>query len=159
MFFGTPHLRSNKANLAEIATQITSLAGKASHTNLASSIKLDFEILDNIHTDFLRLLRLGQFYIHNFIEGKLMAGIGKIVEDYSSKIPDITGMQIHEVIDGDHRSMNRYSTAQDARYRKVISALRHYMNKLDKKHGIERMCDNCEQSSKELPAKPYFSVP
>ena len=63
-----------------------------------------------------------------------------MVEDFSSKIDDATPMQIHEVIDGHHRNMIRYRTAQDAGYRKVISALKQYMNMLDKKHDIERMC-------------------
>ena len=78
MFFGTPHHGSNKANVAEIATAITQLAGRDSRQNLATSLRLDSEILDNIHTDFLRLLRLGQFYIHNFIEGRPIMGIGKV---------------------------------------------------------------------------------
>jgi len=78
-------------------------------------------------------------------------------------------MQMHEVIDGDHRSMNRYSSAQDAGYRKVASALKHYMNKLDRKHDIERMCKfmiaSCRiyadlsqhsRASFRYPSKPTF---
>ena len=64
----------------------------------------------------------------------------QVVEDFSSKIDVATPMQIHEVIDGHHRDMIRYRTAQDAGYRKVVSALRDYLKKLDKKHDIERAC-------------------
>jgi hypothetical protein len=64
----------------------------------------------------------------------------QIVEDFSSKIDDASPMQIHEVIDGHHRSMIRFSSSQDAGYRKVVSALKYYMNMLDQKHDIERRC-------------------
>lgn len=50
-------------------------------------------------------------------------------------------MQTHENIAANHRNMIRYPTAQDPGYRKVIGALRQYMNMLDKKHDIERMCE------------------
>jgi hypothetical protein len=55
-------------------------------------------------------------------------------------IDDVTIFCTHEVIDGNHRSMVQYATTQDHGYRKVISALKRYISKLDKKYDIERLC-------------------
>jgi hypothetical protein len=63
-----------------------------------------------------------------------------VVEDFSSKL-DEGPMQMHEVIDGHHRNMIRFRTAGDAGYRKVVGALKQYMNMLDHKHDIERICE------------------
>ncbi|KAF2195155.1 TPR-like protein [Zopfia rhizophila CBS 207.26] len=160
MFFGSPHRGSSTAGWGEIGTKIASMVKLDSAQHLVSSLRLDSEILDNIHSDFMKLLIAGTFYIHTFQEGRPINNvIGKVVEDFSSKIDDATPMQIHEVIDGHHRNMIRFRTAQDAGYRKVISALKQYMNMLDKKHDIERMSIASSFSAKEMPTRTYFSVP
>ncbi|KAF2477726.1 TPR-like protein [Lindgomyces ingoldianus] len=160
MFFGSPHRGSSTAGWGEIGTKIASMVKLDSAQHLVSSLKLDSEILDNIHSDFMKLLIAGTFYIHTFQEGRPINNvIGKIVEDFSSKIDDATPMQIHEVIDGHHRNMIRFRTAQDSGYRKVISALKQYMNMLSKKHDIERMSIASSFSAKEMPTRTYFSVP
>jgi hypothetical protein len=63
----------------------------------------------------------------------------QIVEDFSSRLDD-RPMLKHEVIDAHHRNMVKYSTAQDPGYRKVVAALRDYMNDLGHEADIERAC-------------------
>jgi hypothetical protein len=38
--------------------------------HLVGSLNLNSEILDNIHSDFMKLLNRGMFYVHTFQEGK-----------------------------------------------------------------------------------------
>lgn len=47
--------------------------------HLVSSLRLDSEILDNIHSDFMKLLVEGRFWIHTFQEGKPINNVlGKV---------------------------------------------------------------------------------
>ncbi|KAF2739536.1 TPR-like protein [Polyplosphaeria fusca] len=160
VFFGTPHKGSSKAGWGEIGTQIVSMVRLDSAQHLVSSLKLDSEILDIIHSDFLRLLREGKFYVHTFQEGRPINNVvGKVVEDYSSKIDGFDELQVHEVIDGNHRTMCQFRTPQDAGYRKVVNALRAYMNKLDRKHDIERISLASTFSAREIQRRTYFHIP
>jgi tetratricopeptide (TPR) repeat protein len=159
MFFGTPHRGSSTAGWGEIGTKILSMIKLDSAQHLVSSLKLDSEILDVIQSDFMQLIVAGTFYVHTFQEGRPINNVlGKVVEDFSSKL-DESPMQMHEVIDGHHRDMIRFRTAGDAGYRKVVSALKQYMNMLDHKHDIERISIASNFSAKEMPARTYFSVP
>lgn len=158
MFFGTPHKGSDAATWAQIGTKIVAMAKLDALEHLSGSLKLDSEILNNVHSDFMKLLHGGAFYIHVFQEARPMGkGMKKvyypvptlsksaliqfsqIVSDLSSKIENAPHCQ-HEMIDGNHRSMIRYRTADAPGYRQVVSALKHYMKKLDKAHDIERAC-------------------
>ncbi|RYP73986.1 hypothetical protein DL771_003297 [Monosporascus sp. 5C6A] len=159
MFFGSPHRGSSAAGWGEIGTKIASMIKLDSAQHLVSSLKLDSEILDNIQSDFMKLLIAGTFYVHTFQEGQpINNALGKVVEDFSSKLDD-GPMQIHEVIDGHHRNMIRYSTAQDPGYRKVVSALKQYMNMLGPKNDIDRISIASNFSARKMPARTYFTVP
>ena len=73
------------------------------------------------------------------------------MSDLSSKIENAPNCQ-HEMIDGNHRSMIRYRTADASGYRQVVSALKYYMKKLDKAHDIERACKSLTNISQNEPA-------
>ncbi|KAF2711824.1 hypothetical protein K504DRAFT_532352 [Pleomassaria siparia CBS 279.74] len=105
VFFGTPHHGSNVANLAEITTAILSLAGHDLRGHLATINKIVTILYPQLRrrTTCPRSRQGLCLYNPNYL------------------------------IDEDHQSMDRYSTAQDTDYRQAISALRHYMSKLDKK--------------------------
>lgn len=49
-------------------------------------------------------------------------------------------MQIVETIDASHRDMARFRSDQDAGYRQVAGALRHYTSILAPKHDADRRC-------------------
>ena len=63
----------------------------------------------------------------------------QIVDDHSSRLDDRPTLK-HEVIDAHHRNMVKFSTSQDAGYRKVVAALRDYKNDLTPKADAERIC-------------------
>lgn len=56
MFFGSPHRGSSTAGWGEIGTKLVSVIKLDSAQHLVSSLRLDSEILDNIHSDFMKLL-------------------------------------------------------------------------------------------------------
>ena len=79
MFFGSPHRGSNKAAWADIGTKIVSIVKLDAAQHLASSLKLDSEILEIIQSDFQKLLHAGDFYVHTFQEGRpINSVIGKV---------------------------------------------------------------------------------
>lgn len=107
--------------------------------HLVKNLKLDSEVLDIIHSDFMRLLPEGRFWIHTFQERRPMNNmIGKIVEDFSSKID--WQPQRYETLDGNHRNMIQFVSAQEHSYRRIVSAFKFYMARLDIRHDEEREC-------------------
>lgn len=49
-------------------------------------------------------------------------------------------MQIVETINASHREMARFRSNQDAGFRQVAGALRHYISQLEPKHDTDRRC-------------------
>jgi hypothetical protein len=90
MFFGTPHKGSSTAGWGEIGTKIVSMSGLDSAQHLVASLKLDSEILDIIHADFIKLLVAGKFYVHTFQEGRPINSVIKKVCNYFSRILNCT---------------------------------------------------------------------
>ena len=85
MFFGTPHKGSDAATWAQIGTKVVAMAKLDALEHLSGSLKLDSEILNNVHSDFMKLLHGGAFYIHVFQEGRPMGkGMKKV---YHSVLP------------------------------------------------------------------------
>lgn len=127
-------------------------------SKLVGKLQLDSEVLDLYHSDFMRLLAEGRFWVHTFQESKPLNNvIGKVcvyvyypdmsklmwriqvVEDFSSKI-DETPLQQYEKLDGNHRTMIQFRSAQEDGYRSIVGALKYYMTMLDAKHDAERRC-------------------
>lgn len=63
----------------------------------------------------------------------------QVVEDYSSKLGGHPNLK-WEVIDGSHRKMVQFKSANDPGYRQVGGALKGYMNSLTEEHDAEREC-------------------
>jgi hypothetical protein len=79
MFFGSPHRGSNVAGWGDIGAKVAAMVKLDAAQHLVSSLKLDSEILDNIQSDFLKLLTAGDFYVHTFQEGQPINNvIGKV---------------------------------------------------------------------------------
>ncbi|ORY01060.1 hypothetical protein BCR34DRAFT_101413 [Clohesyomyces aquaticus] len=55
--------------------------------------------------------------------------------------------------------MIQFRTAQDAGYRKILSALKEYMKKLGKEHDIERMSIASSFAAQEMPTETYSNIP
>lgn len=80
MFFGTPHKGSDAATWAQIGTKIVAMAKLDALEHLSGSLKLDSEILNIVHSDFMKLLHGGAFYIHVFQEARPMGkGMKKVL--------------------------------------------------------------------------------
>lgn len=124
-----------------MGTKIVSLMNIEVTSHLVKNLKLDSQVLDIIHSDFMRLLAEGRFWVHTFQEARAINNvIGKVVEDYSSKI-DETPLQQYEKIDGNHRTMIQFRNPEEHGYRRIVSSLKYYMTMLDSKHDLERRCE------------------
>jgi hypothetical protein len=85
IFLGTPHRGSRIANWSEIFTKVARLALLDMRKKLLRDLKIDSEILDRIHSEFVRMLYSGDFTVHSFQEGKAInANVGK-VRDLSNR--------------------------------------------------------------------------
>jgi hypothetical protein len=63
-------------------TSIASLAFLDMRKKLLRGLKIDSEILERIHTEFVKMLYAGDFNIHSFQEGKKINGaVGKVPSD------------------------------------------------------------------------------
>jgi hypothetical protein len=49
-------------------------------------------------------------------------------------------LQQYEKLDGNHRTMIQFRSAQEDGYRSIVGALKYYMTMLDAKHDAERRC-------------------
>ncbi|KAH7390731.1 hypothetical protein BKA66DRAFT_440019 [Pyrenochaeta sp. MPI-SDFR-AT-0127] len=158
-FFGTPHKGSSSASWGEMGTKIVSLMNIEVTSHLVKNLKLDSEVLDIIHSDFMRLIAEGKFWVHTFQEARAINNvIGKVVEDYSSKI-DETPLQQYEKIDGNHRTMIQFKNQQEHGYRRILSALKYYMMMFDAKYDLERRSIASAHSAKSIQSPTIHVLP
>jgi hypothetical protein len=69
MFFGTPHHGSAVASWGEIGTKIASMVMLNTRQHLVSTLRPDSIVLEIIHSDFMKMVVEGKFYVHTFQEG------------------------------------------------------------------------------------------
>ena len=73
------------ANWSEIFTKVARLALLDLRKKLVRDLRIDSEILDRIHSEFVRMLYSGDFTVHSFQEGNpINANVGK-VRDLSNR--------------------------------------------------------------------------
>ncbi|SPO02492.1 uncharacterized protein DNG_05165 [Cephalotrichum gorgonifer] len=105
VFLGTPHRGSS---------------------TITGGLKVDSEILGNIHEQFIKIATRQNIRIHSFQEARGMSGIkgvsGKIVSDFSSilGLPD----EAVETLNADHRQMVKCTGKTDDRYRAISGVLK-----------------------------------
>jgi hypothetical protein len=79
VFLGTPHRGSRLASWSEIFTKIAKLGALEYRKKLVASLRIDSEILENIHSEFVKMLFSGDFFVHSFQEGRpINATVGKV---------------------------------------------------------------------------------
>jgi len=67
------------ASWSEIFTKIGKFGALEVRKKLVNSLRIDSEILENIHSEFVKMLFSGDFYVHSFQEGRPMnATVGKV---------------------------------------------------------------------------------
>ncbi|KAI0199415.1 hypothetical protein F4808DRAFT_432407 [Astrocystis sublimbata] len=129
MFLGTPHRGSNAAGVGEIARKAASLLLMDTNSRVLDSLALRNSDLERCQDAFSSLWLKYNFHVKTFQEGlplKLpirlrQSKMLKVVPDISSCLGD--SRERAETLDGDHRSMCRYTGAEDQNYKKVAAEL------------------------------------
>ncbi|MDI1484963.1 MAG: hypothetical protein OHK93_000097 [Ramalina farinacea] len=125
-----------------MALNLSRLALQDSHKGIVKTLKVDSEVLDNIHGEFVKVAIARGIRIHSFQEGRGMSGVrglhGKVVSDFSSKL-DLPNIETIEGLDLDHRQMARCKDRSDENYRVIVRVL---------KQDLKR-----ESSSTDLPIR------
>ncbi|KAH7362469.1 hypothetical protein B0T11DRAFT_280856 [Plectosphaerella cucumerina] len=158
IFFGTPHRGSRMAGWGEMATKLVKVLNQGSKNQVIKSLALNSEILDRIQNSFEKMIAVGDFFIHTFQEGRPIMKLGKVVEDYSSKLPGYPGLK-WEVIDRDHRRMIQFEGRDDPGYRQACETLKGYMSRLTKEADADRKSIMSAYSALHRPSEVIFSVP
>ncbi|KAH6686650.1 hypothetical protein F5X68DRAFT_231993 [Plectosphaerella plurivora] len=158
IFFGTPHRGSRMAGWGEMATKLVKVLNQGSKNQVIKSLALNSEILDRIQNSFEKMIAVGDFFIHTFQEGRPIMKLGKVVEDYSSKLPGYPGLK-WEVIDRDHRKMIQFEGRDDPGYRQACETLKGYMSRLTKEADADRKSIMSAYSALHRPSEIIFSVP
>ena len=147
-----------------MASNLARLALQDSHKGIVKTLKVDSEVLDNIHGEFVKTAIKQGILIHSFQEGRGMSGmrglhekvrfrllqhatIGiinlywhiQVVSDFSSKL-DLPNIETTEGLDLDHRQMARCKDRSDENYRAILGVLERFLKR--------------EASSTDLPIRP-----
>lgn len=75
IFLGTPHRGSALANWGTIASNLARLALQDTHKKIIETLKVDNEVLDSIHEQFVNIVLDHGIKIHSFQEARGMSGI------------------------------------------------------------------------------------
>ncbi|KAI1735610.1 hypothetical protein F4680DRAFT_434538 [Xylaria scruposa] len=153
MFLGTPHRGSNAAGVGEIARKAASLLLMDTNSRVLDSLSLKNSDLERCQDTFSSLWLKYNFRVKTFQEGlplQLPIRLGqskmvKVVPDISSCLGD--SRERAETLDGDHRSMCRYTDTQDQNYKKVAAELRAVYTKLISKSLAMRVDQRLPRSN------------
>ncbi|KAI8711509.1 NB-ARC domain-containing protein [Fusarium sp. LHS14.1] len=130
IFLGSPHRGSQYAGWAMIASNLASCALQDTNKKIVQTLKVNSEVLDNIHEEFVKIVLESGLKIHSFQEGRGLSGVkgfsGKVVDDFSSKFDLPPTIQTVESIDADHSHMTKFSDKDDSGYRAVLGVLRQF---------------------------------
>ncbi|KAH0566263.1 hypothetical protein GP486_000338 [Trichoglossum hirsutum] len=131
IFLGTPHRGSTHAHWVQLAFNLTQLVFQDSNKEILNTLKVNDEVLDNIHEEFKNIAFEGGIKIHSFQEAQGISGIkgldGKVVDDFSSKLDLPRNLETVESIDANHVQMARYCSKDDQGYRAVSGVLKSFI--------------------------------
>ncbi|KFY18132.1 hypothetical protein V492_00124 [Pseudogymnoascus sp. VKM F-4246] len=131
VFLGTPHRGSTYAGWGEIASNLASLALQDSNKQLVQTLKVNDEVLDNIHEEFKTILTKCAIKVHSFQEAKGISGMkgldSKVVDNFSSKLDLAREQETVETIDANHMEMARCSSRDEACYRQMYGVLKQFI--------------------------------
>ncbi|CRK30176.1 hypothetical protein BN1723_014348 [Verticillium longisporum] len=129
VFLGTPHRGSSAADWAQLASNMAAVAFLDSNKQVTGALKVDSEVLGNVHEQFVKIAMKRGIRLHSFQEGRGISGVrgisGKIVGDFSSSLglPD----EKIESIDADHRQMVKCTDRDDSRYGDIRDVLKQFL--------------------------------
>lgn len=75
IFLGTPHRGSAAVGWGQIASNLAALALQDTNNKILKTLKVNAEVLDNIHREFKTIVYRLNIKIHSFQEAKAMTGI------------------------------------------------------------------------------------
>ncbi|KAI0452034.1 hypothetical protein F5B21DRAFT_355977 [Xylaria acuta] len=131
VFLGTPHRGSPHATWGVIASNLASVVFQDANKRIVEALELNSEVLDNIHVEFLRIVHGTGMKVHSFQEARAILGIkglvGKVVDDYSSKVDLPPQFETVESIDANHMQMARCRNKTDAQYRDIVGVLKQFI--------------------------------
>ncbi|RDW83590.1 uncharacterized protein DSM5745_03916 [Aspergillus mulundensis] len=127
IFLGTPHRGSDWAALGK-SLSIFAL-GKA-NDGLLRSLQVGSADLERLTDAFAVMLKANKVKVCSFVESQAITDIpgfaNKIVDDFSSRIGDAA--EISQVLHANHRTMCKFTGADDSNYQKVLAALKDFVS-------------------------------
>lgn len=154
VFLGVPHRGSPTASVGKMMTRVANAALLDTNKHLLSSLAVDGEILDRIHSEFKKMLYAEDFSVHSFQEGRGVSAVkgfsAKVVDDFSSKLD--SPLEVVETIDANHMQMARFTGVEDPGYRKVSSVIATFVVHLQRDREAET--STATVSHENLSAEP-----
>ncbi|KAH6855721.1 hypothetical protein B0I37DRAFT_365570 [Chaetomium sp. MPI-CAGE-AT-0009] len=126
MFFGTPHRGSSLASWATVAARLLAMStlGTRTNTRLPKDLEPSSEKLRSISDMFHYHALKDKLRIVSFYETDKLGLTGTLVVDRASAVLGLPEIEIVIPLEGDHRSICRFSSANLARFRPVEARIR-----------------------------------
>ncbi|KAK3390389.1 ankyrin repeat protein [Podospora didyma] len=126
MFFGTPHRGSGIASWATMAARLLALTslGTSTNTQLSKDLEPSSKKLRSISDSFQQRCIRDGFDIVSCYETNKMSFLGSPVVGRESAVLGLGPNETVIAIEGDHRSMCRFSTWEEKRFQPVAARLR-----------------------------------
>ena len=162
IFLGTPHRGSTTTSIAKVVASVAKMALWNPNLDLIRDLERDSQTLDRIGDSFGRILDKRTLAVWSFAEELPITGIGKVcmlpvqstrfnridqvVPGESAIIGD--PRENRETIHGDHISMVKFSTRNDAGYKKVLNSIETLLEELGEelptrfKQGVCKLVPN-----------------
>ncbi|KAF5013630.1 hypothetical protein FDECE_391 [Fusarium decemcellulare] len=131
VFMGTPHCGSQLARRSATVTKILKLVGQQINESIIEGLQPKNEVFSSIDENFKAIVLEENIRIHSFYEARGMpgikSGIGKVVDDESSKLDLPPDIETIESINADHSQMTKFTSRNNEGYRAVLSVLKRFV--------------------------------
>ncbi|KAK0640557.1 hypothetical protein B0T16DRAFT_438603 [Cercophora newfieldiana] len=124
LFFGTPHRGSSMAWWAKTAARLLELAslGTSTNTQLAKDLDPSSQRLRFVSDAFYGLCSRDELPVVSCYETDKIGGLNTVIVDRDSVVLGVAG-EITIAVEGDHRSMCRFSNLEEKRFLPVAMRL------------------------------------
>ncbi|OJJ65462.1 hypothetical protein ASPBRDRAFT_201794 [Aspergillus brasiliensis CBS 101740] len=132
IFLGTPHHGSEAANWADIASNLAKFSNPGFNSSVLQGLRLNSQLLDNVHERFRYMLDEGQFGIHSFGETMPVVRLfGRTVV-----VPEKSAMVGHKRekwrnIAGNHLEICKFDETTNDGYKAVLEAILEYIREIE----------------------------
>ena len=152
IFMGTPHHGSKIASLGKIAFELSKVFLQKPNLKVLRGIEVNSEVLERISRSFGQVLAAERLKVHSFREELDTKGV-RIVEDFSSTIGYMN--ETRGSLHANHRDMAKFSSADDVKFRRVVSVLRRWIQEESK---LQSTADTAPNPSPATPSFPNSLV-